>query len=86
MRKTSVLSAAAAFALAGTTLFGGAALAGDGDEYNTGGAGGKGGDAKAECFLPIAASVGLLHGNGGDVNQCNAVGGDGGAGGAVTDD
>jgi hypothetical protein len=82
-RKAAV--AAVAFAAVGSTLFGGAALADDGDEYNTGGAGGAGGEASAECLIPIGLSVGLL-GSGGDVNQCNAAGGAGGEGGAVKDD
>jgi hypothetical protein len=85
MRKTSVLSAVAAFALAGTTLFGGAALAGDKDDLNLGGKGGDSGGPKASCLIPIGVSAGLLIGKGGNVYQCNAVGGDGGAGYAVED-
>jgi hypothetical protein len=84
LRKTRVMSAAAAFALTGAVLFGGAAMAGDGDGHDdfTGGAGGAGGDATAQCLIPIGVSLGALVGQGGDVTQCNAVGGDGGAGGA----
>lgn len=87
MRKTSVASAVAAFALTGAALFGGAAMAGGHDDvYNTGGAGGSGGNAATDCFLPVGVSVGALIGQGGDVSQCNATGGAGGAGGAANAD
>jgi hypothetical protein len=87
MRKTSVASAVAAFALTGAALFGGAAMANDADDvYNVGGAGGRGGDPKVECFVPIGVSAGAIIGKGGDVSQCNAAGGAGGAGGAATAD
>ncbi|MGH8964547.1 MAG: hypothetical protein ACRDXB_04340 [Actinomycetes bacterium] len=87
MRKTSVLSAVAAFALAGTALFGGAAMAGGHDDVtNTGGAGGAGGGAATDCFLPVGVSVGAIIGQGGDVAQCNAAGGAGGAGGGANAD
>lgn len=89
LRKTRVVSAAAAFALTGAALFGGAAMAGGGhghghghDDDYVGGAGGAGGNASSECVLPIGVSVGALIGSGGDVSQCNATGGAGGAGGA----
>ena len=42
--------------------------------------GGNGGDANANCAVPIAVSIGLV-GQGGDVSQCNATGGAGGNGG-----
>jgi hypothetical protein len=90
MRKTSVASAVAAFALAGTALFGGAAMAGGhgghDDVFNSGGAGGSGGNAATDCFLPVGVSVGALIGQGGDVAQCNAAGGAGGAGGGANAD
>jgi hypothetical protein len=89
-RKVAI--AAVAFATVGSTLFGGAALAGGHGGYNgyddagnTGGPGGGGGDATATCFLPIGISLGLL-GQGGDVSQCNATGGEGGVGGPGTAD
>jgi hypothetical protein len=85
LRKTSVVSAAAAFALAGAALFGGAAMAGGHDDVNNiGGPGGAGGDANANCLIPIGVSAGVL-GQGGDVAQCNAGGGAGGAGGTGAD-
>jgi hypothetical protein len=72
-----------AFAMVGSTLFGGAALAGgyghDSTEY-TGGPGGPGGAANSQCLIPIGISLGIL-GEGGDVSQCNANGGVGGTGG-----
>jgi hypothetical protein len=89
-RKAAV--AAVAFATVGSTLFGGAALAGGNghngydDASNTGGPGGGGGDASTTCFLPIGISLGALLGQGGDVSQCNATGGEGGAGGPATAD
>jgi hypothetical protein len=77
---------AAAFALTGAALFGGAAMAGGHDHVdNTGGAGGAGGSATSQCLIPIGASVGALVGQGGDVSQCNASGGAGGAGGTGAD-
>jgi hypothetical protein len=88
-RKTAI--AAVAFATIGSAMFGGAALAGDngghggGDEVtNAGGPGGAGGDANANCLIPIGVSLGLV-GQGGDVSQCNATGGAGGAGGTGAD-
>ncbi|WP_143517385.1 hypothetical protein [Pseudonocardia sp. MH-G8] len=84
-RKAAI--AVAAFATVGSTLFGGAALAGGhgyGDTENVGGPGGSGGDANANCLIPIGISLGLL-GQGGDVSQCNATGGVGGAGGTGAD-
>jgi hypothetical protein len=89
-RKTAI--AAVAFATVGSTLFGGAALAGGHGGYNgyddasnAGGPGGGGGDATTSCFLPIGISLGVL-GQGGDVSQCNAAGGEGGVGGPGTAD
>jgi hypothetical protein len=46
-----------------------------------GGSGGTGGGSNANCGVPIGVSAGVV-GQGGDVAQCNAVGGAGGAGGA----
>jgi hypothetical protein len=87
MRKSKVLTSAAAFALVGTALFGGAAMAGGPDDVsNAGGAGGPGGGAATECLVPIGVSAGLIIGKGGDVSQCNAAGGAGGAGGAANAD
>jgi hypothetical protein len=83
--------AAVAFAMVGSTVFGGAALASDDEDHgkhvkvtNTGGPGGAGGPAQSQCLIPIALSLGAVLGFGGDVtaNQCNATGGAGGAGGA----
>jgi hypothetical protein len=82
-RKAAIASVA--FATVGSTLFGGAALAAD-DVTNAGGPGGRGGDPKVECFVPIGVSLGAIVGQGGDVSQCNAAGGAGGAGGAATAD
>lgn len=80
-------TAVLAFAIIGSPLFGGAALAGDygnGHPENTGGAGGPGGAANSQCLIPIGISLGIL-GQGGDVSQCNATGGTGGTGGAGAD-
>jgi hypothetical protein len=96
LRKTRVVSTAAAFALTGAMLFGGAAMASGGHGHhgtmgapseteNTGGAGGAGGNATAQCLIPIGVSLGALVGSGGDVSQCNAGGGAGGAGGTGAD-
>jgi hypothetical protein len=81
--------AAVAFAMVGSTVFGGAALAGDKKRdhkdvtvTNTGGPGGAGGQSQAQCLIPIGASVGAIVGFGGPVSQCNSTGGAGGAGGA----
>jgi hypothetical protein len=77
----------AAFAMVGSTLFGGAALAGGygyGTTENTGGPGGSGGPANSQCLIPIGISIGIL-GQGGDVSQCNATGGAGGTGGTGAD-
>ena len=85
LRKTSVASAAIAFAMTGAALFGGTALANSDDGvYNTGGAGGDGGNGTASCLVPIGVSLGAIMGEGGDVSQCNAAGGAGAAGGAAT--
>lgn len=84
-RKAAVV--VAAFATVGSTLFGGAALAGGygyGNEENMGGPGGSGGAANSQCLIPIGISLGIL-GQGGDVSQCNANGGPGGAGGTGAD-
>jgi hypothetical protein len=87
--KTRAATAVVAFAAAGSVLLGGSALAGVGgpgnDRNNFAGDGGDGGNAVNECnaLIPIGVSVGLL-GKGGDVAQCDATGGAGGAGGAVT--
>ncbi|OZM79317.1 hypothetical protein CFP66_26580 [Pseudonocardia sp. MH-G8] len=58
---------------------------GHGDHENSGGPGGSGGDANANCLIPVGVSAGLLLGQGGDVSQCNAGGGAGGAGGTGAD-
>jgi hypothetical protein len=87
-RKAAIASVA--FATVGSTVFGGAALAGDKDHKdgkkdvtvtNTGGPGGAGGQSQAQCLIPVGLSLGLL-GAGGPVDQCNSTGGAGGAGGA----
>ena len=85
VRKTT--TAFLAFAIIGSPLFGGAALAGsygNGHPENTGGSGGSGGAANSQCLIPIGISLGIL-GEGGDVSQCNATGGTGGTGGAGAD-
>jgi hypothetical protein len=86
LRKSSAAAAVIAFATAGSALFGGVALASDGDT-NTGGTGGTGGAATAYC-VNSASSVPFLNtideGSAGDVtqtNDCDPVGGDGGKGG-----
>jgi len=84
-RKTAVTLTA--FAVVGSTLFGGAALAGGqgyGSSDNVGGPGGSGGSANANCLIPIGISLGIL-GQGGDVSQCNGTGGAGGTGGTGAD-
>jgi hypothetical protein len=88
-RKSAI--ALAAFAMVGSTLFGGAALAGDNNGHghdkgqdnteHTGGPGGSGGEANAQCLIPIGISLGIF-GEGGDISQCDATGGAGGTGGA----
>jgi hypothetical protein len=86
-RKATVASAILAIGTAGSALFAGTALAnGHNDIDGKGGNGGKGGDAKVACFLPLGASLGLLGGNSGDVNQCNATAGNGGAAGTGIDE
>jgi hypothetical protein len=88
--KTAI--AAVAFAMVGSTLFGGAALASGRHDHhaqdttvtNTGGAGGAGGDAENNC-LNIAAQIPVLNLFGSDPSNsaaCTATGGAGGAGGA----
>jgi hypothetical protein len=93
--KTAV--AAVAFAMVGSTLFGGAALAGDKhDSYakketsyakketvvtNTGGAGGAGGAAENNC-LNLAVQVPILNLFGSDPSNSAACTATGGAGGA----
>jgi hypothetical protein len=92
---------AVAFAMAGSTVFGGVALAdGKRDHHdkkddkkvvkvdNRGGAGGAGGDATNNC-LNVAVPIQALNIAGtttSDVDQCFATGGAGGAGGAATID
>jgi hypothetical protein len=89
--KTAV--AAVAFAMVGSTLFGGAALASEGHDghankdinvTNTGGAGGTGGNAENNC-LNLAAQLPILNLFGSDPSNsasCTATGGAGGGGGA----
>jgi len=84
-RKAVVAFAIVALGAAGPALIGGTAFAGGhGHHDSTGGDGGGGGDANANCLIPIGVSVGVL-GQGDDVSQCNAVGGDGGDGGDGAD-
>ena len=94
-----VTLATVAFAIAGSTVFGGVALAdGKKDSHhgkddkkvvkvdNRGGAGGAGGNATNNC-LNVAVPVQLLNianTTSSDVDQCVATGGAGGAGGAAT--
>ena len=46
-----------------------------------GGNGGSGGGSDTNCAVPVGVSAGVI-GQGGDVSQCNTVGGAGGNGGA----
>jgi len=79
--RTAFAAAVLALGASGSALFGGTALAGGhGTHDNTGGSGGYGGDANANCAIPIGISLGLL-GQGGPVSQCEATGGAGGGGG-----
>lgn len=72
---------AAALAASASALFGGTAFAGGHGQHNDiGGSGGDGGKANANCAVPIGVSAGVV-GQGDDVSQCNATGGDGGHGG-----
>ena len=80
-RKTSRAAAVIAFAVAGSALFGGTALA---DVTNTGGPGGTGGAAENNC-LNLAVQVPILNLFGADPTNsaaCTAVGGAGGTGGS----
>lgn len=80
-QRAAVATVAVALATTGSALFAGTALAeGNNDFNNIGGAGGAGGEASANCLIPIGATIGIV-GSGGDVAQCNAVGGAGGTGG-----
>ncbi|GAA5150792.1 hypothetical protein GCM10023321_16720 [Pseudonocardia eucalypti] len=83
-RKSVLASAVVTLTAAGAAMFSGLALAGGhhhgGTHDNDGGNGGDGGETKVNCVLPIGASAGIL-GQGDDVSQCNAVGGNGGEGG-----
>jgi hypothetical protein len=73
--------AAVVLASGASALFGGAAFAGGhGHHDNEGGDGDDGGKANANCVAPIGVSAGVV-GQGDDVSQCNATGGDGGHGG-----
>jgi hypothetical protein len=79
-RKTSRVAAVIAFAVAGSALFGGTALA---DVTNTGGPGGAGGAAENNC-LNLAVQVPILNLFGSDPSNsaaCTATGGAGGTGG-----
>jgi len=98
LRKTSAAAAVIGFAIAGSALFGGVALADDGKKDDkrqdpsvsfTGGAGGAGGDVRQECEQSATAFNILDHVKADDVTQtatatntCTATGGAGGAGGA----
>ena len=80
LRKTSGAAAVIAFAVAGSALFSGTALA---DVTNTGGPGGAGGAAENNC-LNLAVQVPILNLLGSDPSNsasCTATGGAGGTGG-----
>lgn len=94
-RKLTVALGATALALgAAPTLFHGSAAADDLDrndidryskdyeKAHRGGEGGKGGRNSVACLVPLGLSLGAVASTGGDVDQCNARGGDGGSGGA----
>jgi hypothetical protein len=97
LRKTSAAAAVIGFAIAGSALFGGAALADDGKKDDkrqdpsvsfTGGAGGAGGDVAQECKQDATAFniFEASHFKAGDVSQTatatNNCTATGGAGGA----
>ena len=88
MRKLGQRSFMAMAAIAlGSAAFAGTALACDDDSGSSheghsdtngdGGDGGNGGKTNVNCVLPIGLSAGII-GQGDDVSQCNATGGDGG--------
>jgi hypothetical protein len=94
-RRATAGIAAALLAVAASTLFGGAALASGhnhhrhdhngptydaGNKNHFGGRGGGGGQARANCAVPLGVSAGVI-GQGGNDSQCNAQGGNAGAGG-----
>lgn len=95
-RKLIIVAGATTLALSATSaLFHGMAFADDEYDNNDihriskdhertheGGEGGKGGRNKAECLVPLGLSLGAVASTGGNVDQCNARGGDGGNGGA----
>jgi hypothetical protein len=84
-------TAAVAFATVGSTLFGGAALAGDGrDITNDGGAGGAGGTATNNCLnigIPILSGLALGGTSSATGASCTATapGGAGGTGASYQD-
>jgi hypothetical protein len=86
LRKSSAAAAVIAFATAGSALFGGAALASDDGDTNTGGTGGAGGPATAYCVNSASQVPFLNHykdseGNVNQKNDCDPYGGAGAAGG-----
>jgi hypothetical protein len=84
MGKLAQRAAVAAAAVALTTVgFGGVAFAGEA-QNNTGGAGGKGGQAATRCAVPVGLSGAVLLAQSNDVSQSNANGGSGGGGGNAT--
>jgi len=95
-RRATAGIAAALLATAASTLFGGAALASGhnhhrhdhngptydaGNKNDFGGRGGGGGQARANCAVPLGLSAGVI-GQGGNDSQCNSQGGNAGAGGS----
>lgn len=91
----TVVGATALVLTASPVLFHGAAFAdedfGDNDidqyskdyqDAHQGGQGAKGGKNKTECLVPLGLSLGAVASTGGNVDQCNARGGNGGNGGA----
>jgi len=96
MRQAAVAVSATALAVGTSTLFGGVALAAGhnhhshdhngptydaGSENDYGGRGGAGGMGRSNCLLPLGVSAGVI-GQGGEDSQCNAGGGNAGAGGS----
>lgn len=95
-RGVAVAITALALATGGSAAFAGTAFAsdnccnhhghrgidGDHNDYyrENGGDGGKGGNANANCVVPLGVSAGVM-GQGGNNSQCNSSAGNGGHGG-----
>ena len=68
-RRVTTAAAVLAISTGSAALYAGSALA-DGVD----GSPGSGGHANANCILPVGVTAGVV-GQGGDLAQCNAVGG-----------